>query len=284
MSEGPGSAAVVGVLGGGGAKAAAHAGTLRALEEAALIPGRYLGTSMGAVFAAMFAAGLSSREALDRVSRVTERDVVRAEPLALLKGLWTTHLLRPGPFREALARLVPVRRFDELRVPLTVTATDLDSGELVLFGAGGRDVPLLDALYASAALPLFLPPLELDRRRYADGGLRAVLPLEPALRLPAGLVVAVDVGPGFDEPPAPRRRGFPPLVELHDEATGILMAEQTRLALAAWRADPSRPRLLYVRPRIERGATFQVGEVRRYAELGYAAARQALAGLNSVAT
>lgn len=280
---GPAPGEVVGVFGGGGAKAAAHAGAFRALEEAGLVPGRYVGTSMGAAFAAMFAAGLSSREALDRVSAVAGREVVRTERISLVKGLWARHLLKPGPFREALAQLVPVRRFDALRVPLTVTATDLESGELVLFGAEGRDVPLLDALYASAALPLYFPPLELEGRRYADGGLRAVLPLEPAARLPVALVAAVDVGPGFDEPPAAGGSGLPPLVELHNEVTGILMAGQTALAVAAWRADPARPRLLYIRPRLERGATFKVDQVRRYAELGYAAARDALAGLQSEA-
>jgi NTE family protein len=277
-----GSAQVVFVCGGGGAKAAAHVGALRALEEAGLTPGHLLGTSMGGVMAALFASGLTSRDALERISSIGEREIVRAEPLAFIKGLWATSLLKPLPFRRALERILGTRRFEDLKLPLTITATALDTGELVLFGHGGRSVPLIDALYASCALPLFFPPALIEGRRYADGGLRAVVPLEAAALVPGRLVVAVDVGPGFDEmeaggPPS----GLPPVVETHNEALSILMSEQTRAALAFWGRNPDRPPLLYVRPRVERGATFRVDQVRRYAEEGYVATQAALAGLNS---
>ncbi len=269
------------ICGGGGAKGAAHAGAMRALLEAGLVPDRFLGTSMGSVFAALFAAGLTPAEVTTRLEAIGG-EIVRSDPLALLKGLWARALLRPVPFRAALERLVPMRRFSELRHPLTVTAVDVDSAELVTFGAGGRDIPLLDALYASCALPLFLPPLALDGRRYADGGLRAVVPLDLALAWPARLVVAVDVGPGFDEfaqpsPPA----ALPPAIDIHSSATGILMAEQTAATLARWRAAAGRPPLVWVRPRTRRGSTFRVDQMRGYVEEGYAATRAALADLNS---
>jgi NTE family protein len=273
---------VVAVFSGGGAKASAHVGAYRALEEAGLTPGHLVGTSMGGVFAALFASGLSSREALERVGSIGEKEIVQAEPFAFIKGLWARSLLKPEPFRRSLERMVPCRRFEDLPIPLTVTATALDTGELTLFGAGGRSVPLLEALYATAALPLFLPAAVIGGRRYADGGLRAVLPLEPASLIPARLVVAVDVGPGFDEGQG-SDPGLPPLVDVHSEATGILMAGQTAMALALWRASPNRPPLIYVRPRVEKGATFRVDQVRRYAEEGYIATRTALAGLKSPA-
>jgi len=270
---------IVAVFGGGGAKAAAHIGAFRALEEANLVPGHIVGTSMGAVFSALFASGLSAREALERVEMIGEKDIVRAEPFAFLKGLWARALLQPEPLRRSLERMLGTRRFQDLKIPLTVTATALDTGELTLFGAGGRNVPLIEALYATCALPLFLPPAIIDGRRYADGGLRAVVPLEPASLIPARLVVAVDVGPGFDE--APGASGLPPIVEMHNEAIGILMAGQTAQALALWRGNPARPPLIYVRPRVEKGATFRVDQVRRFVEDGYTATRVALAGLNS---
>ncbi len=271
---------IVAVFGGGGAKAAAHIGAFRALEEANLVPGHIVGTSMGAVFSALFASGLDARDALERVAMIGEKDVVRAEPFAFLKGLWAKALLQPDPFRRSLERMLGTRRFQDLKIPLTVTATALDTGELTLFGAGGRDVPLIEALYATCALPLFYPPAIIDGRRYADGGLRAVVPLEPASLIPASLVVAVDVGPGFDEAPG-GPSGLPPIVEMHNEATGILMAGQTAQALALWRANPARPPLIYVRPPVEKGATFRVDQVRRFVEEGYTATRVALAGLNS---
>jgi len=273
---------VVMVCGGGGAKAAAHVGALRALEEAGLSPSHFLGTSMGAVFGALFASGLSAKEALDRIATVGEKEIVQAERFAFLKSFWAGSLLKPLPFRRAIERMLGTRRFEDLKFPLTVTATALDTGELALFGAGGQSVPIVDALCATCALPLFYPPVEIGGRRYADGGLRAVLPLEAAALVPARLVVAVDAGPGFDElaaggPPS----GLPPVIETHNEALSILMSEQTRLVLALWRLNPARPRLVYVRPRVEHGATFRVDLVQRFVEEGYAAARVALAGLPS---
>lgn len=278
MSE----AGITVVLSGGGAKASAHIGAFRALEEAQLQPTHLVGTSMGAVFAALFAAGMTASEALQRISLVGEKDIVRGDPLAFVKGLWARALLQPIPFRRSLERMLPVRTFSQLTIPLTVTAVSLDTGALTLFGAGGRDIPLIDALCAGSALPVFLPPVVLDGQRYADGGLRAVLPLEPALLFPSRLVIAVDVGSGFDESPS-AGPGLPPMVQTHAEMTGILMAGQTAQALAVWRASPNRPPLLYVRPRVEKGATFRVDQVRRYVEEGYVATRTVLAGLNSAA-
>jgi NTE family protein len=172
--------------------------------------------------------------------------------------------------------MVPARRFSDLSVPLTVTAVDLDTGELVLFGAGATNAPLVDVLCASCALPLYYPPVILNGRRYGDGGLRAVVPLGPAAELDVELVLAVDVGPGFDLAAPVESSRVPALVRAHDEAVGILMAANSQSQLALWRADPARPPLVYVRPRVEREATFRVDRVREYANEGRRAAREAL--------
>lgn len=269
MSDG----AVVAVLSGGGAKAAAHIGAVRALLESEMQPSRYIATSMGAVIAAGFAAGLGPEAVLERFVQAGAVGIARS-PLAALGSLHLHALMRPAPLRRAMERFIPARSFDDLRIPLTVTATDLDSGERVLFGAGGRDVPLADALMASCALPLFYPPVLIAGRRMGDGGLRGVLPLELVPR-DAGRVVAVDIGPGFDEleaGPSP----YPSLLRAHSDATGILMAANTVLELALWRADPSRPVLYYVRPAVERNATFRVEHARAYADEGYRATRVVL--------
>lgn len=189
------------VLSGGGAKAAAHLGVVRALKASGLVPTRYVGTSMGAVIATGLAAGLSPDDVTARLLQVRQRDIFSIDRTALLKGVWARSILKPEALRKTLERLLPVTTFAELKAPLSITATDLDSGEELVFGAGGSDVPLLDALCASCALPLFFPPFLLNGRRCADGGLREVVPLEVAARFPADLVVAVDVGSGFDMEP-----------------------------------------------------------------------------------
>jgi NTE family protein len=278
---------IVLALSGGGAKAAAHVGALRALAEAGIAPARVVGTSMGAVVGAGWAAGLDVDELLARVLRVTRKDVAAPNRLAILGGLYLPSLLQAEPLRRTIAALVPATTFAELRRPLTATAADLDTGALALFGAGGRDVPLVDALYASCALPMFYPPAFLEGRRYGDGGLRGVVPLEAvgAVAPDAGLVIAVDIGPGADEeagpapalpPPPPGRETLPTMVRAHNDALGILMAAYGRAQLALWRADAARPPLLYVRPRVERDATFRVDRLSHYADEGYRATREAL--------
>jgi NTE family protein len=263
------------VLSGGGAKTAAHLGASRAVREAGFEPAWYVATSMGAVMAAGLASGIGSDELLERIPEVGARGISR-DPLAPVAGLFLKSLMKPAPLRRAIEALVPARRFSDLTVPLTVTAVDLDTGELALFGAGAQSAPLIDVLCASCALPMYYPPVLINGRRYGDGGLRGVVPLEPAAELDVELVLAVDVGPGFDLPPPPGPSRLPPLLKAHDDAVGILMAANSESQLALWRADPSRPPLVYVRPRIERDATFRVDRTREYATEGRRATREAL--------
>jgi NTE family protein len=264
------------LLSGGGAKAAAHIGVARALAEQGIRPARIIGTSMGAVMGACLGAALPPGDILHRLHQVGSKGIVRSL-LAPWGGLWLEGLLRSDALHAALSELVPTRSFDQLGVPLTVTATDLDSGELVLLGASGEPAPLVDALHASCALPVFYPPVVLGGRRLGDGGLRGVVPFEAAREAAADFVIAVDVGPGFDVPVGPPPVRYPALVARHNDATGILMAANTAAHLALWRSERARPPLLYVRPQVERNATFRVERVEAYADEGYRAGRAALA-------
>jgi NTE family protein len=269
---------VVAVFSGGGAKALAHAGAFRALEQAGLIPDHIIATSMGAVIGAALAAGAPFEEVRRRALHLRRKDVAPFNPLTFVKGMFAKSLFPATALRRTIARLVPVKRFAHLRIPLTVTATDVDSGELVLFGPGSTEhgAELHDALYASCALPLYFPPLEIDGRRLADGGLRAVLPLEAARAIAADLVVAVNVGPGFDEvrPPDRPPAAVPALVRAHGEAIRVMMAAQVERAVADWPKDA--PRLVYVRPVAECEATFAVERLGQYVEAGYQATKKAL--------
>jgi len=269
---------VVAVFGGGGAKAAAHVGAHRALVEAGLAPCHYVATSFGAVMAAALAAGTGDAALSAQLVEPPQDNIAAIDPMAILKGVFSGHLIRPEPLRALIARLVPATRFDQLQAPLTVTATDLDSGAMVLFGAGhDTTTPLHDVLYASCALPVYWPAAVIDGRRLADGGLRAVLPLAVAEAIPADLVVAVHVGPGFDElpPPSTRLPRFPPaLIRAHGTSERILMAAQVQHAIAAWPTGAAR--LVVVRAVKEREATFAVGNAKRYIEAGYEETKKAI--------
>lgn len=264
---------VVCVLSGGGAKGAAHVGAVKAMTEFGLVPSHFVGTSMGAIIGAMYASGLRYQAAVQRIGGLSRRDVAQLAPGAILGPLGRS-ILKEQPLRDAVARLVPARRFEDLVVPLTVTAVDVATSELVLFGAGGRsDVSLHDALYASSALSVYYPPAVIGDRAYADGGLRAVLPLDAAAALDPDLVVAVYTGPRAvdGQPGRPGRYG---LLAAHDSAMRIMMAVQAEDAIARWNA---RTPLVLIRPAVDARATFKVGDALRFVEEGYRAASRALA-------
>ena len=260
------------MLSGGGAKSAAHIGALKALEEWGFTPGHYVGTSMGAVIAGCYASGLTYEEVLIRVAHIARRDVARVSPLAVL-GAFSPALLRGDPLRQTIGALVPARTFSELKTPLTVTATDAASGQLVLFGAGGWvDVSLIDALYASCALPVFYPPAKIDGRAFVDGGLRAVLPLDVVEQFDPDLIFAVNVGPALDK--VAEDTFLPAMVRAHDTSTRILMAEQIAETIERWRQ--SRIPLILVEPDLDPG-TFEVGKAFAHVEEGYRTAYRELA-------
>src|SRR5436309_2627128 len=109
-------------------------------------------TSMGAVIGAALAAGVPFDDVRRRALGLTRRDIAPFNPFAMLAGMFARALIPASALRRTIARLVPVKGFAGLKIPLTVTATDLDSGELVLFPTPETRhsaTDLHDALYAS---------------------------------------------------------------------------------------------------------------------------------------
>jgi predicted acylesterase/phospholipase RssA len=255
------------VLSGGGAKTAAHVGAMRVLEERGVRPSRFVGTSMGAVVGAAFAAGLTYDEVLERVLTLSRRDIARVS-WTLLMGPYATSLLQPDRLRRTIEFLVPARRFSQLSIPLTVTAVDAANGDLVLFGDGGDSrASLVDALTAACSLPVFYPPAILGGRELVDGGLRSVLPLGVAAAFEPRLMIGIRVGPSFRARPAASGGVVPPLLQAHNRAMRTLMAAQTDAEISRWRGG-SVP-LILVEPEVHQAATFAIGKVVAYVEEGY---------------
>ncbi len=265
---------VVCVLSGGGAKAAAHVGSIEALAERGIHPAHYVGTSMGAVMAACFASGLTYRQVLKRVTGISRRDVVVFSPSAIL-GPFAAHLFKSEPLKRTIDSIVPAETFDELEVPLSVTSVDADTGELVIFGAGGRqDVALAEALYASCALPLYYPPASIGGRTFVDGGMRAVLPLDVGEMFEPDILFAVDVGPSLYAEPPDEEFPVPAMLRAYGRAIRILMASQTEEAIA--RCRRKQIPLVLVRLLRERDATFAIDAIVSFVEEGYRATHRAL--------
>jgi NTE family protein len=182
-------------LSGGAARGIAHVGVLRVLEEHRIPIDVVAGTSAGSLVAAALAAGMTVAE-IERLARSLRwRDVGRMT----LSRLGIQSNSRMEEF--ARARL-PITRFEDLKMPLAVVATDLHNGSAVVM-CGEGDVAF--AIRASCALPGWYVPVTDERgRQLVDGGLVANIPTAAARSIGADIVIAVDVnteGAKFVGPP-----------------------------------------------------------------------------------
>ncbi len=176
------------VLSGGGARAFAHIGALRVLEERGIHADVIAGTSMGAIVGAMVAAGHGSAEIRSIVDALGWRDVV---DVSLQGGLMKGEKL--GQF---LAAYLP-ERFEDLDMPLAVTTTDIETGEEIVLQRG----PLIPALRASSCYPGAFDPVVIDGRTLADGGIVNNLPVEAVALMHPTVTIASDATP-------PRRAAY----------------------------------------------------------------------------
>lgn len=182
------------VLSGGGNHGAAQVGMLQALLEAGITPDVIVGTSVGALNGAALAAD-PTLEGVLRLEKLWRR--TRAEhifPGGRIKRAWAlvgggTHLCPNRGLVGLIDGVVPNMDFGDLVVPLRVIATDLNSGEEVVFAAGS----LKPALLASAALPGTFPPVPHDSRLLIDGGVVDNVPLSHAFAGPVARVFVLNV-------------------------------------------------------------------------------------------
>ena len=171
-------------LGGGAARGFAHVGVIAVLEEAGLKPDLVVGTSAGSLVAALYASGKTSAQ--------LQQTALNMEEVALTD--WMLPLVGRGMFRgEALARyannLVAGRVIENMAIPLGIVATDLASGQAMLFQRGDTGT----AVRASSAVPAVFLPVKINGRDYVDGGLVSPVPVRFAWQMGADVVVAVDI-------------------------------------------------------------------------------------------
>jgi NTE family protein len=188
------------VVGAGGVLGAAHVGVGYALEQRRFIPDMIIGTSVGALNGAI-AAAHPDRAApwLDQVwTQLRRREVYPLDHLSSRAGVFTDRGLR-----RLIARAELPSRIEELAVPFTAVAMDLDTGAPALLDHGDLE----SALLASAAIPGLLPPVDRAGRTLVDGGVIAYVPVRAALRAGAASVVVVSSGPETSpvRPVGPRR-------------------------------------------------------------------------------
>jgi NTE family protein len=212
------------VLGGGGAKGAAHIGVLKVLEEQK-IPVDYIGgTSMGAIVAALYASGLTANELEKVITAIDWKDVFSGDPdrrdidyrrkvedfdhlTKLSVGIKDGKVVTPKGlikdqkvnvlFETLMLHTSGIDDFDKLPIPYRAVAADLETGEMVVL-KGGR---LADAARASMSVPGAFPPIELNGRLLIDGGIVRNLPIDIVREMGADIIICVDV----DKPMATRK-------------------------------------------------------------------------------
>jgi NTE family protein len=171
-------------LGGGAARGFAHVGVISVLEEAGFKPQLVVGTSAGSLVAALYASGKTPAQ--------LQQTALNMQEVAITD--WMLPIFGRGMFRgEALGRyvneLVAGRLIENMAIPLGIVATDLNSGDAVLFQRGDTGT----AVRASSAVPAVFVPVKIGAHEYVDGGLVSPVPVRFARQMGADIVIAVDI-------------------------------------------------------------------------------------------
>lgn len=233
-------------FGGGGARGLAHIHVIEVLDELGIRPRAISGSSIGAIMGAGMASGMSGRDIHDYARSILGR---RSE---VATRMWRA---RPGSFAEFVSGGFRVSQFnverilksflpdaipatfEELEIPLKVTATDYYRHDLAVFDTG----ELNSALAASAAIPAVFRPVRRDGRILIDGGIYNPVPFDLVEGL-ADIVIGIDVVGA----PAPEATKMPNSIDLMFGATQLMMQ-----SIIALKLQSSRPAIL-LRPPVSR--------------------------------
>ena len=207
-------------LGGGAARGLAHIGVLRALERAKIPIDIIVGTSMGAIIGGAYAATRDVAGLETKVRQVLTSETFRKNKLSFLKetkqqkgGLlfsmknlvrrgifFSVSNLRPSflsaeEFAHSMEAILPDVNIEELQMPFGAVALDIEAAEEILIDGGN----LRRAAAASSAIPGILPPVSHRGRRLIDGGWVNKIPVLPAFKMGADVVIAVDITADLEE-------------------------------------------------------------------------------------
>jgi NTE family protein len=177
------------VLSGGGVRGIAHIGILKALDEMQVQIDCIAGTSAGAIVGSLYSAGNKPDRIFELVKNLSIFKTVRPA------FTWTGLLTLDG-LKDVLLKNIPANSFNDLRIPLTVAATDIKNGQIKYFNSG----ELIPAVVASSSIPAIFNPVQLNGHLYVDGGILDNLPVK-AIRNQCEIIVGCHcnhISPDFD--------------------------------------------------------------------------------------
>lgn len=253
-------------LGGGGARGLAHIGVLQILESAGLKPDLLAGTSMGAVIAALYAAGYSPK----RIEQEAHHFTKTSSMLKLMvDDLSFDYLVSAESIQEYFQeRLNDIHQFTDLQMPVAFSAVDINSAQEVALDHGA----LIPAINASMALPGIAQPVELNDMRLIDGGALNNVPSDLVRSMGADVVVAVDVSPDVTDEAFWNEQRLPHIAAANWRSNAIMVATITAAKQRAARTD------IYLKPDIPARITTLSGfsHVQDITDAGARAAKNAL--------
>lgn len=170
-------------LGGGFARGYAHLGVLQVFEEQKIPISCLVGSSIGSILAAAYASGAPLPRIIAKCSEIRFRDFAKWRVSRF--GLASNERLG-----ALVQRFFDSKQFEDLKIPTGIVATDLGTGDAVLFKEGS----ISDAIRASCAFPGLFEPVHIGTRYLADGGLVAPVPTRVAREMGAQTVIGVSVG------------------------------------------------------------------------------------------
>ena len=199
------------VLASGGARGIAHIGAIRELEQSGYRISSVAGTSMGALIGGIYASGkLDSYERWLRV--LTRRRVFELADFTFS----SSGILKGRRIIEELKTFIPDIPIENMSIPFTAVATDIESESEAIFDSGS----LFDAVRASISIPSLFTPVQLGDKLLIDGGVTNPLPLDRVRRTEGDILVAVDVS----APSGPKQaeQDDKPVAEPDDEGDSIM--------------------------------------------------------------
>ena len=177
-------------LGGGAARGFAHIGVIKMLESQGIVPDFVVGTSAGAVVGALYAGGYDAY-AMQKIAQQLDETIFAD---------WTLGgrgFLKGEALQNFINQHLQNRPLEKLNKPFATVATDLNSGERIVFRSGDTGM----AVRASAAVPGVFQPTQFRGKSYVDGGLVSPVPVQAAREMGADFVIAVDISAKPDGQP-----------------------------------------------------------------------------------
>lgn len=173
-------------LGSGAARGFAHIGVIKVLEANGIKPNVIVGTSAGSVISAIYASGISANELQQIAIDLDEATITDwTNPFSGKMG----GMIKGDALQSKINQLVKNRPIEQMKIPLGIVATDLKTGNPILFQRGDTG----QAVRASSSVPGIFMPTVIQGKEYVDGGLTSPVPIKFTRNLGADIVIAVNI-------------------------------------------------------------------------------------------